>query len=479
MKKNMNQKKSEKFILCILFLASFLSVAWSLSKFNLPVFDDYILLNQAKFSKFSNFLHFLPSASYNDRPLRMILLKTLDELCGQNFQSYHIVLIFIHLINVYLAYKVCEQLFAVKTNNKLYAIIAAAFLGIYPYSHMTVVWIANTPDLQCCTFILLTLLLYLKYLKFIEKKQLSILYGCGSIISFYLALRCKEMALTLPVIILMYEIYRGINEHKRPKLNFYIIGQFTIMAVFLAILFMDKGTSLNSVDSVYYQSFSIKDLALNAIKYLFLFFDWGNSAFYFNNFTLTALPGVILFVIIFIYGVYTIVKKKDFALVFAIIQIGISLGIVLPLINSVHRTYLYIPSFFVGIVFAVFMMKLNIKKVNIKGISVIVVIALYLLTFTNGNRILKEYWFNYCKNEDYQMSQIEKLEKPKDNTHIYIKGASGDYNIFTYGPGESIKYAFDNNTYHIELVEEFPTTSEGKSLFILYENGKINEVTRE
>lgn len=478
----MNKKNTvyyEKIGLILLLLGSLVSVGWSLSKYNLPVFDDYILLNQARFTEYRDLFHFSPSMSYNDRPLRMILLKLLNDLCGSNFQTYHVVLVAIHLLNVFLSYKVCAKLFQKNEYANLYAIMAASIIGMYPYSHMTVVWVANTPDMQCATFILLTLLFYLRAKDFQTISKQKIVYAVLSVASFYLALRCKEMALTVPIILVIYECYLALNEKKKVKVSGTLIAEIVIMIVFVVILFAGKGKSLSTPDAIYYQSFSIKDWIVDAIKYLFLFFDWGNGAFYFDDFSTSAAFGVGLFALAAVYSIWRILKHKDWSILLAIISLGASLGIVLPLVNSVHRTYLYIPAFFVGVLFALCLMKLNKKSIVVGIGSMGVLVLVFLTNFTAGNRVLVQYWFEYCQNESQQSQQIvDNVEKPKDYASIYIKGAKDEYNIFTYGPGEAIIYLFENNTYNIELVDEFPQSLKENDVCILYDKGNITQINK-
>lgn len=471
-----------KIVLAFLFVGGFISVMWSLSVNNTPVYDDFILLNQARFTEYKDLFHLLPTSTYNDRPLRMLLLKLLNDYAGNNYQTYHIVLVLIHLLNIYLAYKVTQLLIKDGTERtKYFAIIAGAIFGIYPFTQMPVVWIANTPDLQCCTFILLTLLFYLKRKNEERTKTWVWIWSISTIISFYLSLRCKEMALSIPIILFIYEINLALNEHKRLKLNTALCGCSAIMAVFIILLFADKSATM--VDSpIYYQSFNLRDLLLNALKYLFLYFDWNNSAFYFDKFSSTASIGVASFVIMGIYAIYLAIKKKNWGLICSIISIGVSLLVVLPLVNSVHRTYLYIPGFFVGLSYALCLYKvlenINWSSIKVAIMSTGLIVLMLLLSYTNGHKILKDYWIKACEQENKEIEQIQKIKKPEDNSNIYVKGASEGYNAFYYGPGESLKYIFYNNTYHTELVDEYPDNPIVPYIFLEYNEGVIKEIER-
>ena len=71
------------------------------------------------------------------------------------------------------------------------------------------------------------------------------------------------------------------------------------------------------------------------------------------------------------------------------------------------------------------------------------------------------------------------MEKPVEGSHIYVKGAEGEYNIYFYGPGNSIKLLFDEPSYDISLVNEFPDNPEIPYVLWEFENGITKEVFRD
>ena len=81
----MTKNKKQNFLLTALFVLSFFAVGWTLSPRNSLVFDDYSLLAQARFTSYEELFSMLPSISYNDRSIRMLFLKLMEQLFGENY----------------------------------------------------------------------------------------------------------------------------------------------------------------------------------------------------------------------------------------------------------------------------------------------------------------------------------------------------------------------------------------------------------
>lgn len=82
------------------------------------------------------------------------------------------------------------------------AALAALWFGIHPQHVESVVWIAERKDVLSLFFSLLTLMLHLRYIQSRHLKHYLL-----SLLCFCLALMAKPMAVTLPVILLLLDIY--------------------------------------------------------------------------------------------------------------------------------------------------------------------------------------------------------------------------------------------------------------------------------
>ena len=145
-------------------LFSFFSVKWALSVDNSFVFDDWSSLANARFSSWENLFRMFPQASYNDRSMGWLMYKLLNQLFGLNAQPYNMVYVAMHLVNVLLVYFVMKKLaerFSLNEEARWIGFFTALFWGAYPVSLMAVSWISATFEMQCCNFILFSLLFYL------------------------------------------------------------------------------------------------------------------------------------------------------------------------------------------------------------------------------------------------------------------------------------------------------------------------------
>ena len=138
---------------------------------------------------------------------------TLDPL------GYHLTNILLHGLNVLLVFFVTIKLIvqaenALSSQSKQEPLTLNRFLiaagttallfGLHPIHVESVVWVSERKDLLCTLFFLLTIFSYLKYTSsIIERKRWFIV--CLSL--FLLALMSKPMAVTLPLTLLLLDIY--------------------------------------------------------------------------------------------------------------------------------------------------------------------------------------------------------------------------------------------------------------------------------
>ena len=192
------------FLLGMTLLFSFLSVLWTISPQNGLVYDDVTLLAEARFSNYADAFSIFPAMSYNDRPVRMLFLKVLNEMFGLSTVPYHLVFVGFHLWNVYLVYRVCEMMLCcigMEKDRFVYSVIPAAIFGVFPTSLMAVQWISSTCDFQCCNFMLLSAYFYFK-LKL--NPQYTVQYTIFSLSFYVLSLRCKEKSYAINILALFH-----------------------------------------------------------------------------------------------------------------------------------------------------------------------------------------------------------------------------------------------------------------------------------
>jgi tetratricopeptide (TPR) repeat protein len=128
---------------------------------------------------------------------------------GLNPWGFHLTNSLWHSANTVLFFLLALQLLklhnptvSTETRHLWIAALAALWFGIHPQHVESVVWIAERKDVLSLFFSLLTISTYLNY----AQTRLHRYYFL-SLLCFYLALMSKPMAVTLPVILLLLDIY--------------------------------------------------------------------------------------------------------------------------------------------------------------------------------------------------------------------------------------------------------------------------------
>ncbi len=142
------------------------------------------------------------------RPLITLTYMINYSLFKINPLGYHLTNIIFHLLNGVLVYLLAVHLL----KSMRVPLLAALLFAIHPVHTESVSWIAGRTDVIACFFFLISLYCYVK---FMEKRGL-LLYLI-SLLSFTLSLFSKEMAVTLPLILIAYD-YFYTTEGKKGKL---------------------------------------------------------------------------------------------------------------------------------------------------------------------------------------------------------------------------------------------------------------------
>jgi len=116
-------------------------------------------------------------------------------------QGYHIVNILFHCLNTMLVFFFTRKIVSLTYNiyTVIFPIIVALFFGLHPANVNTVAYIFSRSDLLATFFYLLSLLLFLKSIDARSK------FYPLSLMCFVLALFSKQIAITLPLIILSFD----------------------------------------------------------------------------------------------------------------------------------------------------------------------------------------------------------------------------------------------------------------------------------
>lgn len=326
------------------------------------------------------------------RPMASVISMCTFHVVGLKPFPFHLINVLFHVANTALVFMIALKLLGDNSSANVAqhtslspafsspAFIAAVLFAAHPIHTEAVTWISGGGcELSFSFFYLLSLWLYMQY-----KEGLKSGYFL-SLISFFASTLCKETALTLPLILIGYDIaFGGKGKASRAFVMRYI-PYFFIAGIYLALRINAlKGLGLSAVHmelSAWQYVINVFPLLLEYLKDLFFPFNLN----YWHTFrpieSLLTVKGLLsmtvtagyLFIVIFAW-------KRNKVMFFCLLLI------VVPLLPALYikaiagkpyaERYLYLPSFGFVVILAICFDFLN-KKMTRYGIAVMLIVLLF------------------------------------------------------------------------------------------------------
>ncbi len=134
------------------------------------------------------------------RPVQTVTYAVAYSIAGLAPWSYHLLSILYHIIAVLVLWRILIEL----SFSRQASLLAASVFAAHPVHTEAVAWIAGVPDVSAGAFYFLAMWLYLLYRK---QERPWLLWGSACV--FFLALLAKEMAVTLPCVLLLTRSLRS------------------------------------------------------------------------------------------------------------------------------------------------------------------------------------------------------------------------------------------------------------------------------
>jgi hypothetical protein len=386
-------KRKENFIPIILFVLAVLPFLFNLRDFFLS--DDWDFLAQVAGQHqplwryfFTNYVGTHAGGSY--RPLVIYFWLAAHHLWQLNYFWYHFIQIILHAANVVLLYSVILNFVwpDQKKDRFAWAVASAAIFALLPDHSEAVAWLAAVADPLCTFFFLASLLSLLFCLKYYRAKFW--LYA-GSLLFFCAALFAKEMAMSLPFIILIFVVYyfwQNRSSVKAAKLLF-AVPYFILLAGYFWLRYRAIGLFFGYYGEDHLRlGFDKIAAAYSDVSASFILSDNWRTIFslWLNNNLAVILSAVFLFLAALLYLTW---KKKWSVWPWLIfLSLGISLVPVASFGINLTQTYFsedgerygYLPSLFFAVLAAAGVAAL-LKKISAnryKKIAVYFIIILFL-----------------------------------------------------------------------------------------------------
>ena len=344
--------------------------------------------------------------------------------------GYHLVNIVFHAANSILAFFVTSEVMKMTRQDPrglwtFMPLIAAIIFSVHPIHTEAVAWIGGIPDLSFTLFFLLSLYLYI----IAEKKEpkMEAFFLGVSIVSFFIAMLCKEPAATLPLVILLYDLSFNRSRMsvsfctKRYSFYFVVLGSYFIIR--LAALGGFSPVNKHSEFTLFQSFLNIFPLFTKYVYFLFIPVNlkaWHSFQPVLNTYDLKFLSALGLTLSFFLFSLYTFRANK-------IIFFGICLFIV-PLLPALYipgmgenpfaERYLYLPS----LGFALLASMLIVKLSAVTSYGKIVVSALFLILFAFYST--ETFSRNYAWKDELTFWTATVRESPDEPLPHYNLGAA-------------------------------------------------------
>ncbi len=227
--------------------------------------DDFLHINYVAAALHGDWSGFLANFTGNwagsdlmksYRPLSSLSLFVDGALSGLNPVFFHLSNILLYGGCSYLTGLIALEMSGFRGNRlgASAAVWAACLFAVYPLHAESVAWIIGRVDLLCTFFYLLSIFAYLRFRVIRETWYFHLSLG-----SFICALLCKEMAVTLPAVIIMAEVLlfgaedkalpKDVRDNRLVQRVSYIMAFFFILSFMAGMRLLILGTLVGGYSS--------------------------------------------------------------------------------------------------------------------------------------------------------------------------------------------------------------------------------------
>lgn len=399
-------------------------------------------------------------------PLTWLSLATDCYLFGNEPAGYHSVNLLLHLLNVILVFLFISGL----TGDKRLGLLSALFFGITPLSVESVAWVTERKNLLYTFFFLISLICYLKYT---VRNMLAFLLL--SVISFCFSLFSKSMAITLPLVLILIDYFKGRNLLSQNVIAEKLPYLFLAFAFGVISIYAQSGVA--GFDTVHLQpGLKIIYGTWALLKYsLLIFIPVNLSAFY--PIYLNDLPAHyylgIIFSVLIIWIIYKGIKKDNRFFVFGILFYIVNIFLLLKFFDIPYGSfymadrYTYVAAIGIYFIISWFIIK-GIRSGLLRKAIVTAIVLLFGISCYNRtvvwksslslwNDVLKKYPGSHVAllNRGNALKDMKRYEEALSDYNRIIKDSPG-YNLALANRG----YVYYVTGKYCEALADFNTLLE-------------------
>src|SRR3990170_2381778 len=363
------------------------------------VYDDSVTIvknnlikNWKNFHTLFSFNYFILSGEMSYRPVVTLTYFIDYSLWGLNPTGFHLTNLLLQAANTLLFYLFLKR---VAKSNTL-AFFSTLLFTTHPILTETVNSISYREDLLAAPFFLIAFILYLKINKPFFNKSKFLLYYPVSLFSYLLALFSKEMAITFPILLILFDIFYLPSgkplQALIKKLKGIYIGYFSVAAFYLFIQFVVFRHVYIRLDQTKQSLFVMIKVLASYIKLLFLPFNL-NADYVIPPITTGIISFIISGLLVITVIIITIQLCKNnkqywfFISWFFITLLPVSN--IIPIGNIMAERYLYIPIMGFSGIMGILIKNFDFKKPLVAICFTIVILILGVMCI-NRNGIWRD-----------------------------------------------------------------------------------------
>jgi len=176
------------------------------------------------------------------RPIITLSYMINYALFGLKPLGYHLTNVFIHTLTALVIYSLTFSL----SGSLICSLLASLLFAVHPIHTESVSWISGRTDVIAGFFFFLAFMLYVSW-----DKRGKIFFYAGSLIAFSLALLSKEMAVTLPMVLILYDWLWHPQDLAKGKFRRYLpYGAVVLLYLVVRFLILKVGTGNEHIESI-------------------------------------------------------------------------------------------------------------------------------------------------------------------------------------------------------------------------------------
>ena len=400
-------KKTFNYTLLVFLIIAIISILIYSNSFDCEFqFDDESNISeQAVIKKLSNFNDLSIWQNIYFRPFALFTFAINYHFHKLDVVGYHVGNLIIHIIMGWFVFLLINLIFSLPTlksnsiskQKKYIALFGALICVAHPIQTQSVTYIVQRMTSLAAMFYIISIFLYLKgRVNHIEKglNSNAIIFYIGALLSGIFAILSKQNAATLPLAMLLFELFFIRNKENKPFKKYLMISFSVLLLIFLAIVL--SGNLPKETEHISRINYLITQFRV-IVKYIQLLFfpvhqnldyDFYASTTFWN---LKEIGSFVIILVLLIAGVFLFRKRK--ILSFGIFWFFLTLSVessIFPIggVLYEHRLYLPMVGYSLCLVTALYYIFLS-KRSTIVFILLIFITISYGYATYNRNKVWK------------------------------------------------------------------------------------------